>query len=244
MAQGYKPQPKDGFEKLVKRIAELERRLDALTTAASNRNASISDGGDLTVRDTNGNQVVLAGHDSSGNRGFALTSPPTGGHPTGVDMLDFAVTPAGLTTLQLVDPSGLAAFAIDSLGNGSGIRWPWIQTSFAPMITSLWPGNTSASFVTVAQLGSNAFSQKFWADCRVICDGGATAGQVRMLINNVQVGSTGTVGTTASEVQFGPATMPAGTNTQDYTFIELQARVTAGAGTCRIQCYQAEWLNG
>lgn len=234
MAQGYKAQPKDGYEKLVKEIDRLNRRVDALTTAASNRNASISDGGDLTILDTSGNQVVKAGHDSAGARGFSLTSE------NGVDMLDFGIATAtpGRPVLDLNDSTGALAFGTDPAVNGTGIFWPFMAAVMGNMTITQWPFNTSASFVTVSQGSSYRFSQGIIVAARIVCDSGATAGQARLLVDGSQVGSTVAVTTSVGDANLFGLT---GGIIRSAAFIEVQTRVTAGAGNCRAQVYEAYW---
>ncbi len=234
MGQGFQARP-EGMDAIAAKLRDLQAQIDALRGAAPNRNSAISDGGDLTVLDPNGNQVVKVGHDSSGSRGFALTSE------AGVDMLDFGIstlTP-GRPVLDLNDSTGALAFATDPANDGTGIFWPFMQAPFAPMTIALWPFNTTGTFTNVAQASSYRFSQAFTAYARLVCDSGATAGQARLLVDGVQVGSTATVGTSVTDGIFSGLT---GGLIRSPAFLQIQTRVTAGAGNCRAQVYFASWV--
>jgi hypothetical protein len=249
MGQGYQAQP-EGMAGFAKKLADLQRQIDDLKAAAPIRNAAISggagltlngggsvtvDGGDITVLDTNGNQVVKIGHDTAGIRGVAFTSP------AGVDMVDFYIEPStGIPFLRVLDSTGQACLVTNPLSTGVGLGWPWIPFSLAPMVIAQWPYNTTGSFVTVAQCVTNRASQEIFVEARVVCYSGATAGQARLLVNSVQVGSTATVGTGVTDANFGPAAAAGNIGTNQ--FVELQTRVTAGAGNCAAQAYGGYWL--
>lgn len=234
MAGGFQASPQ-GDDWIALKFQALQAQIDALKTAANIRNSVISNGGQIKVLDDNGNVVVTLGHDSLGNRGAAFTSP------AGIDMLDFGTVAGGTPALEILDSTGNECLVTDPNGDGSGLWWPWIPIMMAPMTISTWPFNTSGSFVTVAQGASPTTSQRIFVACRTICDSGATAGQVRLMVNNSQVGSTIAVTTSAGEADFGP--IAHGVNSTTDAFIEVQTRVTAGAGNCRAIPYWATWIN-
>jgi hypothetical protein len=219
----------------VKKFDSHQRQLNAIRTAPAIRNAVISAGGQLTVLDNSGNVVGQLGHDSFGNRGFSLSSA------AGVVMFDFGILGVGNPGLAILDSTGNECLVTDPNGDGSGLWWPWIPITMAPMTISLWPFNTTGSFVTIAQGASETSSQRIYMACRAICDSGATAGEARLLVNGSQVGSTVSIGTSAQDAIFGPVNHGVASTTA--VIVSLQTRVTAGAGNCRAIPYWSTWIN-
>jgi hypothetical protein len=237
MGQGYKARP-EGMAAIAKRLDDMQKQIDALRNASGIQNGSIDNGGQLVVKDVNGNQVVKLGYDSAGVRGAALTSP------SGVDMLNFYVqTGTGLPYLVILDSTSNLALATDSDGDGSGLYWPWIPVPIQTQKIANWPSTNSTSFDTVSSGGSYKFSQRLHVYANVICDGGATAGQARILVNGTQVGSTVNVSTTLGTTFMGTPDFASNVLAADYAWLEIQAKVTAGSGNCRVQVFECWWTS-
>lgn len=234
MGGPYKAIP-GGNDWLAAKLADLQRQIDTLKTAGNINNSVISNGGQLQVFDSNGNIVVTLGHDSLGNRGMSCTSP------AGIDMFAFLINPiSGNPEIGMVDSTGFLVAASDHNGDGTGMLWPYMPITMAGMTISQWPFNTTGTFTTVSQGGGWKMSQQILVMCQTICDGGATAGQARLLVNGHQVGSTAAVTTSIATAIFqGFVTADAPTDSE---FIEVQTRVSAGAGNCRAQPYVASWV--
>lgn len=236
MGGGFKHRP-EGMDGLLARIEALEARVQSLTNAPPIKNSAIN-GGSLIVLDDLGNVVARIGQTILGERGMSLVTPD------GVEVLTYTARNAitGLPLMALQDNLGNVVTGGDSAGPNGGIFWPWLLIPFGGMTISQWPFNTTGSFNTIAQAGTSQASQRLFVECRTICDGGATAGQVRLLANGNQVGSTVAVGTGVGDAAFnGLVTDYVGMG--GYEFLEIQTRVTAGAGNCRAQAYQAQWMN-
>lgn len=235
MAGGFRTNP-SGDDRVIARIKALEAQVKKLTNPGSINNSVIGNGGQLTVIDEDGNVVATIGHDSTNDRGVAFTSP------AGVDMLDFFVqSGTGEPFMVINDSKGNQAFVTDSGGDGTGIWWPQLPIVFGNMTISNWGSTSSGSFSTIHQAQVFAPSQGIYVVCRSIANSGATAGQARLLVNGSQVGSTASIGTSFADATFGPALH--GVADLALCLIELQARVTAGAGNALLEPYQANWRN-
>lgn len=234
MGQGYSTRL-TGAAATAARARQQRHQANRLRTQAPAGNTSISDGRELIVKDTDGNRVVGLGHDSLGNRGMSCTSP------AGIDMFAFLINPiSGNPEIGMVDSTGFLVAASDHNGDGTGMLWPYMPITMAGMTISQWPFNTTGTFTTVSQGGGWKMSQQILVMCQTICDGGATAGQARLLVNGHQVGSTAAVTTGIATAIFqGFVTADAPTDSE---FIEVQTRVTTGSGNCRAQPYVASWV--
>jgi hypothetical protein len=235
MGQGYKARP-EGMAAIAKRLDAMQKQIDALRNASGIQNGSIDNGGQLVVKDTNGKQVVNLGYDAFGDRGAAFTAP------NGNDMLDFYVqSVTNLPFLRINDSTGTYVLITDADVAGTGLAWPWIPVVVQTQKIANWPSTNSGSFDTVASAVSNVFSQRLFVGGSVVCDGGATAGQARVLVNGSQIGSTMSVNTSVNIVDFGTPDFP-GTAANQPVSIDIQCRVTAGSGNCRAQIFSCWWM--
>lgn len=237
MGGGYKHRP-EGMDAVLARLDDLQKQLDALRNAAPIRNSQISDGGTLTVSDDLGNIVARIGQTVLGERGVSFVNPD------GVEVLTYTARNAitGLPLMALQDNGGVIVTGGDSAGTGQGIFWPPLMIPFAGMTIAQWPFTTSGSFTTIAQAASRQTSQRLHVVARAVVDGGATGGQAKLVANGVQIGSTVTFGVGVVDAVFdGLVTDYA--NMGGYEFLEIQARVSGGAGNARAQVYETRWEN-
>lgn len=235
MGQGWSTRL-TGAAATARRSRATQHQLNRLRTQAPLGNSSISDGRQLVVKDTGGNIVAILGMDAIASRGATFLTP------TGRPMMDFGIDPTtGIASMYLADTTGFATIQSDSTGLGTGLAWPWIPI---PMIdishTAAWPVNTSGTFTTVSDGGTTVASQHLYVEVLTLCDGGATAGQVRVLCNGNQVGATRAIGTSVGDVVCEG-------NVVDLmgapALIEIQTRVTTGTGNARIQPFHCMWMN-
>lgn len=237
MGGGYKHRP-EGMDAVLARLDDLQKQLDALRNAAPIRNSQISDGGTLTVSDPAGKIIARIGQTILNERGMSLVTPD------GVEVLTFTAQNAvtGLPLMALQDNLGNIVTAGDSAGPSGGIFWPWLMIPFGNMTISQWPFTTSGSFTTIAQAGTHQTSQRLHVVARVVVDGGATGGQAKLLANGVQIDSTVTFGVGVTNAVFdGLVTDYA--NMGGYEFLEIQTRVSGGAGNARAQVFESRWVN-
>lgn len=136
MAGGYGAQPRDGYEALARKIADLERRVESLSHAAPLRNSSISGGGNLTV--DGGAIVVLDG--------------------SGVEIIRMGDLGGGLHGIQIDDDTGVSQIRLGELASGGyGLEQIGTDGTEVPMSNLAYGARaasfSSGSFLTIADTG-------------------------------------------------------------------------------------------
>lgn len=223
---------------LMEEIRQLKKRLAALETAAPLRNASISDGGQLVVKDRDGETLILIGRSDDPE----LNAPD--GNP---QMLFQLFRSTGEVALEMFDPlpqvDGFQQFLAirDRVGNaivaddttsGQGLSRPFIGIPFGEYIQAPTSTTTSGSFVTMQRATIYKQHPRLLVKLLAQASAAGTTGEVRLWNSTTgeQIGSTMTVGSGAFIEGFlGPGAV-SGAH-EDPLDIDVQARRTAGAGT-------------
>lgn len=226
--------------RFLRRISQLEARIRALETAAPLRNASISDGGVLIVKDRDGETLIRMGRSDDP----ALNAPD--GNP---QMLFQLYRSTGEVAFEVIDPlpavDGFQQFVAirDRAGNaivsddttsGQGLSRPFIGIPFGEYIQAPTSTTTSGSFVTMQRATIYKQHPKLIVKLLAQASAAGTTGEVRLWNSTAgeQVGSTLSVGSGAYiEAFIGGADGVVNGAHEDLLDIDVQARRTAGAGT-------------
>lgn len=219
--------PKD--EKwLLRRLAELEKRVKSLETSPRSGNASVSHG-KFTVQDGTV-ELVRAGFlgtDLAGDVRGTMMRRPTG------ELAYATWTGAGTDGggfWAWYDQAGNTVMSDDAV-SGQGLATPWIGSPvFAPTATALWPTATSGSYV--AQWAAQWYKQQPRVIVQVWTQSASgTSGDIRVSCGGASV--TASVGSgDNSNRTF--ALSPAGTFGANLQ-IDIEMRRTGGSGF--IGCY-------
>jgi hypothetical protein len=213
------------------------------------RNASISDGG-LTIK---GGFLRLLSKAAGGQTIFYIG--PTGdalpdgtpqqgwivrrGDGTNVlDLYDADVTDGQLNqALNWRDRGGNVVIA-DDTNAGQGLARPYLQVPFYRVRDQDWPTTTSTSFQAMYRARVPKQQPRLYV--RAWGTGvGASTGEMRVMVNGVQLGSTGTLTAgTVTSFTFGPDAV-AGDHMATLT-VELQVRMTGGTEGVRCCVAQAQ----
>lgn len=235
------PVPSDFYGVLRKTIRD---EIAAYVRSGAMRNSSQT-GGRYTIR---GGALVVEAADGDPSVYFGAVAPtlPDGTFQPGfimwredgtiaAAMYDPSPQPAGpgdyKQFLAIYDRAGNILFS-DDTDSGQGIARPYLAYAFysgrftdTPSVTS------SGTFETLWQAVGYKQNPRLFVGASSLADSGIT-GEVRVLVNGTQLGTTQAV--TASPVahSFGPAAIP-GSHMSSLT-IQIQARVTAGTGNLRV----------
>jgi hypothetical protein len=153
-----------------------------------------------------------------------------------VDVADGQVNQA----LNWYDRSGNIVLADDTDG-GQGLARPYVPFAFYRSRDVDWPTITSTSFQTVYRARGFKQQPKLYAEAWGWNDTGSATGEVRVLVNGVQLGGIASTDNTAVKLlNFGPDAV-AGDHTSTILSIEIQARVASGSGGVRVG---AAWAEG
>lgn len=139
-------------------------------------------------------------------------------------------------SLQLIDRGGNVVFADDTNGGGVGLARPYVPAGVFEDITAPAATTNSAAFVGLQWADSFQQHPKVTASILVQTSAG-TAGQVRLTVGGVQIGSALSV----PAASFGQFTIPASAwPVGSYAFlqrvtVQIEGRVTAGTGTIGVR---------
>lgn len=135
----------------------------------------------------------------------------------------------------LWDGSGQIVVSDDAASRGSLSR-PFVPIPLTETRYPDWPAVTDGAFVGV---WDSAYFYKVnaraWVDLRVACDVAGTTGEVMVLVDGVQVGTTQSVGFVIEGKRVGPFVIPGDAYSQH--IIEVRARRTAGTGAVRVAAH-------
>lgn len=191
---------------------------------------AINDGGTLSIYDASGRLAVLAGFAAvSGHTGFATQRPD------------------GSASFQADDSAGGFVGIFDRAGNivvsddatsGAGLASPHLALGeLMDTNVATWPATSAGAFTTIAQCVIERQNPKLAWTIAIAAYGAGVTGQFKLLLNGTQIGSTQSVTNTVAYWS-DTDTWPGGTSIfADYS-LELQARVSAGAGTAAAQQYR------
>lgn len=218
----------------------IEDAVAKLARSGMLRNASIS-GGALVVK--NGGQLrveypaELGGAvgvyfgDLSHSGGYLGTGLIVE-QPDGTNIMQVHTDDAtGGTTAALRDGEGKVAFSTQT--GGSGIDHPYFGHSFFPSRYANWTvQTTSPTFETLfTSFGYRQHSGVFAWTCASM-DTAGTTGEVQVLVNGTPIDDPASIGFALSTNYHG--TGPVDGDTSTFMVLEIQGRVTSGAGALRV----------
>jgi hypothetical protein len=235
--------PQDDAGALTRRVAALERLVQQMSTANSLAYATIdrggvtiTNGGSVTVKDTDGHIVAYIGAlPSSFNRSDGSAQPGVMFNREDGSVAAFLgdsnpLTPPYKQSFQIYDRTGQVVVADDTNG-GKGLAAPWVGGGLimGDTNTSRWPQTTNGSFLSVSFGWYRIQNPRVQWDIQYVADA-ATAGEVRLMINGLQVDATQTVGTSFGLWTRYKIAIPGTWNIGDIVGVDLQARRTSGTG--------------
>lgn len=234
--------PADFWER-VKQAAE--RAVDAYARSGASRNASISSGGTFTVRggvfrllSNLGKELFYAGplgpslSDGTPQQGLMMRRADD---TAVLALFDAAPGVDGSLNqaLNWFDRTGHVVFA-DDTNNGSGLARPYIGGGFGrARFGDMDVATTSSTFETLwtARVSKQHPRMQVWYQASM--DTAATTGEVRVLVDGVQVGSVNTHSFAVLTTFIGPDFI-AGEHEATVT-LEIQGRRTTATGALRVE---------
>lgn len=227
---------------LMAEIRALQRRLQALESAAPLRNASISDGGRLEVKGRDGTAQIILGRTDDPTRNAPDGNPQmvfyvyrsTG--EIALSMEDGAPAVDGFQQyLAIWDRSG-AIIAGDDTTSGQGLARPYLPIPFYPYLDPPAITTTASTFTTLMRSAAHAKQHPRIQVGVTVQTGSGTTGEVRLWnrTSGVAIGSTLTIPANSwADYNIGPAAL--GGAHMDTIDLDIQARRTGGAGTIGVQ---------
>lgn len=235
------------------RFRALEQRVRQLENAAPLQNATISGGAGLTIQDLGRFLIERGGsaliNDGQGRvllyaGGLSETVP---GVPQGYGVFlarldgSYAMRFSDdaddeqVQRWKFYDRNGKRILAEDP--QGDGLEWPALPLVFANMDYTTWPGTPSTTFTALAQAVAYRQHRRAFVTVRHTTDESTTSGQLRLMVNGTQVGSTISVGFGIGENLVGAFDVPGVHG--DSTTYTIEARTTAGPGKVRAAVVRA-----
>lgn len=122
----------------------------------------------------------------------------------------------------------------DDTDSGQGLARPYVPIPVTRARYTDWVAVTDGGFVDVIETPGEFYKVNARARAHIRCttDLAGTAGEVRVLVDGVQVGATQAVGFAITTNYVGPFVVPGGAYTTHQ--IKIQARRTAGTGAVRL----------
>lgn len=207
------------------------------------RNASISEGGDLSVRggavrvyyrsSQGGGNAVYFGDLVSGTD-YVGTGMLVEG-PDGTDIASFSYNFAdGSSTANLHDEKNNIIVGNDSV-SGQGLARPYVPMGgfFRAKYSDWTVQTTSATFETLWRGELLKQHPKLSVATNSSMDTSGSTGELRVLVNGVQLGTTATINFALTTTLFGPTAVD-GSHMQ-LLAVEIQGRVASGAGALRVE---------
>jgi hypothetical protein len=230
---------------------EIDRRIQAAVGQALRsgplRNASITDGsltiqnGSVMVRypETQGGDVaVYWGNIVSTVDGSYLGTGELVQKPDGTDIASFSWDASdGTQTVHLHDDQNNVIIGNDKV-TGQGLSRPLIPGVFYPAQFANFVGTSSTTWVTLWRARMTKQLGQLYVRAWAGNDTSGGTGQVRVLVDGVQFGSTVTTGLTITESQYGPA--PIAGDHATSVVVEIQAQMVSGTGTVRVGASRLE----
>lgn len=156
-------------------------------------------------------------------------------------MYDPDPTSAGYQQFLAVWDRGGNIIVSDDTNSGQGMARPYLSGGFEPARYADFAfSTTSATFETVAHQYVSKQQPRMRVRVQASMDTSATTGEIRVLVDGVQLGSTSTESFAISTRDFGPAPI-AGTHEQ-LVHVEIQGRITSASGSLKIQPLRWETL--
>lgn len=217
-------------------LADLQRQVDELkhlvSLTTSRGSLILPAGTNLGVVDVDGQILVFVGSfqtlrpDGQQEQGVRINRDDGSAVLT---VQNFTGTAEGYQQFLALWDRAQQIILSDDTASGNGLARPYVPIPLTETRHTDWPKVTDAAFVPVWD--SSFFykvNARAWVDLRVGSDVSGTTGEVRVLVDGVQVGTTQTVGFTIEGKRVGPFVVPGKAYTSHT--IEVQARRTAGTG--------------
>jgi hypothetical protein len=235
-------QPAEGDDAYLAEMRRLRARVEALERANPLRNAAISDGGQLIIRGTNGDAMVLLGRYDvpgyeapDGHKQMTVAFWRDTGE-IAFELVDAEPTIDGFQQYwSLFDRAGNRTVSDDAT-SGQGLARPYLPVVFYDYPAYPTQTTTSTTFETL-QRASAAVKQhpRIQVGVLVRSDPGTT-GQVRLwdATHGVQVGSTISIGEDDYQgYNIGPVALTG--DHMEGVDLDVQARVTSGPGSIGVR---------
>lgn len=239
MTQGGDTPP--GFWERIEQM--IDRKVAAYARSGSSRNMSIGEGGVFTIKGgrlrvlfpeaMGGETSVYAGDIVSEVDGTYQGTGLFVQAEDGTDIATFRTNAAtGKPIVTLRDAQGNAVL-YTSTSTGQGLVRPFAHLPLYPVRPADFNvGTTAGSFETLYAGEIHKERNDLSVGVRHYADVSGTTGEIRCVVDGVQLGATATVSFSGGVSSFGPADI-AGTHMQ-FVYVEVQARRTAGTGTVRV----------
>jgi hypothetical protein len=245
---------RDLDDAIVRPMRDLTRRVQQLESNSLGRNG-------ITVNNADGSSVARLGSQSNGGNGIRFFYPDgstafqAGRLPDGRAEVT-AYRDDGSTAMRVGGNAGQPqffgvydrqsalngggpVFSDDTLsGFGIGTPWiPWPTFVNTDPSGSGWPHTANSAWTTVARCAYRAQHPKLYWTGSLYAPTGVTA-EARMVFAGTQVGLV-TTATSNTTVSFNGTNVaiPPGTLRDALVFLEIEARITAGAGDCKVNVY-------
>lgn len=224
----------------------IDRKVGEFARSAPLRNASISEGG-ITIK---GGFVWLKAADGSSSIYLGGVTPalPDGTYQPGLilrredgtvamalyDPTPDPGTPGGYQQFLAVYDRSQNIVMSDDTYSGQGLARPYVPIPVTSARYADMVAVTDATFVDVFETPGmfHKVNARARADIRCTTDASGTTGEVRVLVDGVQVGITETVDFVVATKYIGPFVVPGDAYTSHQ--IKVQARRTAGTGAVRL----------
>jgi hypothetical protein len=158
-----------------------------------------------------------------------------------LSMYDPDPTVTGYQQFLAVWDRGGSVVLSDDTNSGQGMARPYLSGGFEPArFTDFAYSTTSATFETVAHQYVTKQQPRLQVRVQASMDTAATTGEVRVLVDGTQLGSTTSEAFAISTRDFGPTAIT-GVHMQA-VHVEIQGRVTSGSGALKIQPLRWETL--
>ncbi|NBE80302.1 hypothetical protein [Micromonospora rubida] len=209
------------------------RRLEAATVGAGG--LAVTGGG--TVQVTAGGQVIV--YDEQGNGMIRLGQVPFGDGSTKPGLVAFRSTAEGGTVAMTLfdgvwavwDRQSNMVMSTDEV-SGQGIARPWLPVTWAGIDYTQWPGTTNAAFAAIVETLLPRQQPRIYLRIRHTTDASGTTGELRVMCNGVQLGTTIAVAFAQGITDIGPVALPPAAFGA-IMGLSVDGRRTAGAGVVR-----------
>lgn len=236
--------PPDLWELIEQKI---DRKIAEYARSGSSRNMSLSAGGRFTIK---GGALVVTAGDGSTSAYFGGIYPamPDGNLQPGMilrredgsiaaalyDPTPDPASPDGFKQFfAIYDRAGNIVFS-DDTASGQGHARPGLSGGFAAaQFANFRYSTTSASFVTLAEQWVRKQQPRLQVAVKASMDTAATTGELRVLVDDVQLGATAAQSFAIATNYFGPAAI-AGYH-RDSVMVKIQGCVTSGSGALKVE---------
>lgn len=233
----------EGMEWVARQLRDLQRQVDQLRSAAGVRNATISGGDGLTVKDGGRLRVIDPDGTVLLELGALPDQPVRGDGKPQVgwiirrdsgELAGYCLTNVvgGVQSWSWTDRAGHGVLADDAFSS-FGLASPYVPLVFGPAQTGDWLATTAGTFTALVRADFSQQHPTYWATFQAWADTSGTTGQVRVMLDGVQIGST--VSISNSVVTLDTQGGAAASNVwHGARVLTVEARRTAGTGQIRL----------